>query len=81
MVGGARLRKGTRKNHSRERDNGTPRMCAPGVRAGHHGGKQLSELDGCQWIPCASAVRCARAAIEPTHVEHGERRSAHGARR
>ena len=36
------------KNHSRERDNGTPRMCAPGVRAGHHGGKQLSGLDGCQ---------------------------------
>ena len=63
------------KNHSRERDNGTPRMCAPGVRAGHHGGKQLSELDGCQWIPCARAVRCARAAIAPTHVEHGERRS------
>ena len=36
------------KNHSRERDNGTPRMWAPGVRAGHHGGKQLSGLDGCQ---------------------------------
>ena len=63
------------KNHSRERDNGTPRMCAPGVRAGHHGGTQLSGLDGCQWIPCARAVRCARAAIAPTHVEHGERRS------
>ena len=66
--GGARLWKGTRKNHSRERDNGTPRMCAPGVRAGHHGGTQLSGLDGCQWIPCARAVRCARAAIAPTHV-------------
>ena len=52
-----------------------------GVPAGHHGGKHLSGLDGCQWIPCASAVRCARAAIEPTHVGHGERRSAHGARR
>ena len=24
---------------------------------------------------CARAVRCARAAIAPTHVEHGERRS------
>ena len=48
-----------------------------GVPAGHHGGKHLSGLDGCQWIPCASAVRCARAAIEPTHVGHGERRSAH----
>ena len=30
--GGARLRKGTRKNHSRERDKGT-RMFAPGVPA------------------------------------------------
>ena len=30
------------KNLSRERDNGTPRMCAPGERAAHHGGKQLS---------------------------------------
>ena len=56
------------KNHSRERDNGTPCMCAPGVRAGHHGGTQLSGLDGCQWIPCARAVRSARAAIAPTHV-------------
>ena len=27
-------------------------------------------------IPCAKAVRCARAAIAPTHVEHKERRSA-----
>ena len=67
------------KNHSRERDKGT-RMCAPGVPAGHNGGTQLSGLDGCQWIPCARAVRCASAAIAPTHVEHGERRSAHGAR-
>ena len=26
-------------------------------------------------IPCAKAVRCARAAVAPTHVEHVERRS------
>jgi hypothetical protein len=27
-----------------------------------------------RWIPCARAVRCARAAIAPdAHVEHGER--------
>ena len=32
-----------------------------GVPAGHHGGKHLSGLDGCQWIPCARAVRVQRS--------------------
>ena len=38
------------KNHSRERDKGT-RMCAPGVPAGHNGGKATERT---RWMPMDS---------------------------
>jgi hypothetical protein len=49
------------KNHSHERDKGR-RMCAPGIPQG----SMEESTERTRWIPCARAVRSARAAIAPT---------------
>ena len=52
------------KNHSHERDKGR-RTCAPGMPAGHHGGKHLSGLDGFR-VRGRCGVRVQRS--HPTHT-------------